>query len=48
MPIILVKEVEFDKERSLYYISLRELVEVAPHIKEYGTIVFYLIEIKNE
>lgn len=45
MPAIIISNVEFD---NFYYIDLRELAEVFPHIKEDKDVELHLIEIRNE
>jgi hypothetical protein len=46
MPVVLIERVEFEGDN--YYIPLRELSNVAPHIKELGSITFFILEIRNE
>jgi hypothetical protein len=46
VPVVFASNIEFDG--SSYYIDLRGLAEIFPHVKEDRDVELYLIEIRNE
>lgn len=48
MPAIMIETIRFDDRGRNFYVSLRELAERLPHIKEDGDIEFFVVEIRDE
>jgi hypothetical protein len=48
MPIVLVERINYDEANDVYWLSIRDVKSCVPHIKENGSISFYILQIKTE
>ncbi|MGB9694092.1 MAG: hypothetical protein ACPLYF_04545 [Fervidobacterium sp.] len=48
MPMVLVDHISYDETNDVYWLSLKDAKSYVPHIKEYGSISFYILQIKDE
>jgi hypothetical protein len=48
MPLILVEKVEWNKISKAYYVSLRSLQLIIPHLKTGDSLGVSIIEVRNE